>query len=191
MQSLLFMGFHRDIIATHLQEHRTLNATLHSLTEYLTHLLRNHSATEIPWSIPFQVRVGSWLPYVENGRTLYYSYFITVVPLYSKTYTLEKRYGQIYDFYANCDKYINRVSSHSLRNEFPKNKLSAWFSSKEEVCNDRQVKMDKWIKEILAEPLIVLHPKVFCLICEFLEIDKYSSEFSFEKRKSLSRSLQN
>lgn len=181
------MGFHRDIITPHLQKHNTLDAALQALTEYLTKLLRTHSAIEVPWSMPFQVRVGSWLPYVENGRTLYYSYFISVIPLYSKSYTLEKRYGQIYDFYSKSHKYINRVLSHNLRNDFPDNKLSSWFSSNEAICNDRQDKMDKWFREILAEPLIVLHPKVFCMICDFLEIDKHAADFSFDRRKSLSK----
>ena len=140
--------------------------------------------TMFTWQPPLQVRIGSWLPYLQNGRLVHYSYFITVtLKTANVSYTVERRYSLFYQLYQNIYFDILRVFPTAMKNPFPADRLTSWFfGTSDELLNQRREALNGWLQEIVTEPQLMTHIPVYEAVCNFLEVDKHISKSSGDTR---------
>lgn len=136
------------------------------------------------WQPPLQVRIGSWLPYLQNGRLVHYSYFITVTSKFAnQSYTVEKRYSLFYELYQSIYFDILRVYPTGMKNPFPADRLTSWFfGTSDELLNQRREALNGWLQEVVTEPQLMTHIPVYQAICDFLEVHNHISKSEGEKR---------
>ena len=96
----------------------------------------------------------------------------------SPSWKVVRRYSQFYDLYCKL--------SHRISSEFPGGRMMTpfnddrlrvwWCGSTEDICRQRQERLDQWLREILTTPLMMANTDVYDMLSEFLEVKIHTSK---------------
>lgn len=137
---------------------------------YLTR--RCFTSDEVIWEPPLHVRIGSWLPNVNDGSggADYTAYFVTVT-LSSTNYSwqLSKRYALFYELYHQLKEPIAKAGG--TKTKFPEQRiLSFLFGLTDEVRDQRREDINGWFQEILQSKELMLDKEVIRKVFTFFEV---------------------
>lgn len=134
------------------------------------------------WSSPVIVRVGGWLPNVQDDLgTLHTAYFISVtMSLGNESWRVGNRYSEFYNFYCTLYAQICKAFPTGMKNPFPNDRLVAWLGLEEteQLSNKRRRMLDCWMRELTNSPAMLLDGESRQTVFDFLEVDAHMSRMA-------------
>ena len=162
IQSLMLLGFDRVVAINALI--KTSGELDKARSILMARLLDDHVLTSngelYVWRSPVVVRVGGWLPNVQDAvGTIHTAYFISVTMTFgNETWRIPHRYSAFYNFYCTIYPRICKVFPSGMENAFPTDRMSNWLigGNKEALNDTRQRKLNAWFRELCNVAEIML-----------------------------------
>jgi hypothetical protein len=97
-------------------------------------------------------------------------YILTVSPSGTPySFTVSRRYSLLHELYLKIRPVLETAFPHGMHSLFPCNRIKGYVKgSTDQLCDTRKEEIDKWFREILLNPRVMIDLNTFNTITSFV-----------------------